>query len=132
MTVFVLWAVLSGCGRKLPPLPPEIVDPVEITRITAEGGEVDVLVRCGTAGKVVLAGKPVGSCPMCTDDLEVKDERPLDGPGEVLLVDRNPGEGDMVYRIILTSGRRTWKSPPRIVTGAHGRSRDMKEGGSEE
>ncbi|HOJ14405.1 MAG TPA: hypothetical protein PLS81_07800 [Deltaproteobacteria bacterium] len=107
----------TGCGRKLPPLPPEQVEPARISDAWYERGEVVVRVTCTVAGKVTLLGKAVGDCPQCLEGLAPKDEQTVDAPRSVELRDREPAAGPMVYRVRVVAAGGAWTGPPRIVEG---------------
>lgn len=105
-----------GCGRKLPPLPPEAPDPVEISSIRFEDGQVLARVRCNVPdAEVSLLGKPKGICPHCTDDLSVKDTAMIEKPGDTVLTDQSPQDRFMVYRMAVQYGGTRWMTPARIV-----------------
>ncbi len=108
--------LLTGCGRKLPPLPPALPDPVEVISIRFEGPLVQARVRCNISyATVQLLGKPKGLCPECTDDLEVKDKISIEKPGEFILKDEAPRSDYMVYRITEEHERTRWMTPAQIV-----------------
>ena len=114
--LFVLLVFVAGCGRKLPPLPPALPDPVEVSSVDFVGAEVVAKARCNMPdAKVVLLGKPKGICPNCTDDLEVKQELSVGEPGEVVLKDPAPQADYMVYRISAEHGTTKWMTPARVV-----------------
>lgn len=113
--IILLFAIL-GCGRKLPPLPPALPDPVEIGSLRFEGAVVEARARCNVDNaSVMLLGKPKGICPHCTDDLSVKGTVASGSPGEVVLRDQAPQSDQMVYRIAVEYGDTKWMTPVRIV-----------------
>jgi hypothetical protein len=118
-SLFIAVAILSvalGCGRKLPPLPPTLPDPVEVSSITFVGQEVIAKAQCNMQdATVLLLGKPKGLCPNCTDDLVVKHKVTLEKPGELVLKDPSPESDYMVYRIAAEHGTTKWTTPARIV-----------------
>jgi hypothetical protein len=108
--------VTMGCGRKMPPLPSALPDPVEISSIAFVGQEVIAKARCNMQdATVLLLGKPKGLCPNCTDDLVVKHKITLEKSGEVVLKDPSPESDYMVYRISAEHGTTKWTTPARIV-----------------
>lgn len=108
--------VCLGCGRKLPPLPPGLPDPVEVISIRFENDIVVAKIRCNEQGAVVaLLGKSKGICPACTDDLMKKDEQDLIEPGVVFLKDSSPDAEYMVYRVAFSKGSTSWMTDARIV-----------------
>jgi hypothetical protein len=112
----ILVLACAGCGRKLPPLPPERPDPARIVSARFEGDQVRAVVRCTVPdATVVLLGKPKGLCPHCTDDLTERQQAVCREPGEVQLTDSSPESDFMVYRVGVTSGDARWMTPPRIV-----------------
>jgi len=112
----VLLAAFAGCGRKLPPLPPALPDPVEVRSIGYEGAEVVARARCNVAGATVtLLGKPKGICPACTDDLAIKQQVTIETPGDVVLKDAVPKADYMVYRIAAEHDSSRWITPAQIV-----------------
>ncbi|HDP26474.1 MAG TPA: hypothetical protein ENN34_13705 [Deltaproteobacteria bacterium] len=112
----IIVLAVMGCGRKLPPLPPEEPDPVEIVSVDVSQGEVTVTVRCAApGGEVILLGKPNDDCPACTDDLIPKDAVDLREPGEIMLKDSSPVSEYMVYRVSLTFKSSQWLTEPRVV-----------------
>lgn len=112
----VLLIAFAGCGRKLPPLPPALPDPVEVRSMGYEGAEVVARARCNVAGATVtLLGKPKGICPACTDDLVKKQQVTIDTPGDVILKDASPEADYMVYRIAAEHDSSSWITPARIV-----------------
>ncbi len=113
--VIALVLVLAGCGRKLPPSPPEAGDPATITGVAIHDGVVVVSVTCNVAGVVSLVGKTGDDCPQCTDGLALKDEKTVEGSAGVTLEDRDPEGPEMVYRVRMRFGRVDWLSPPRLV-----------------
>jgi len=98
----LLLVIASGCGRKLPPLPPGDDDPVVIQSIEyADDQIVQARIKCTfSGGKVSLLGKPKGLCPSCTDDLREIDSAVPDKPGMVTLQDASPAAEYMVYRVM--------------------------------
>jgi len=111
-----LLIVCTSCGRKMPPLPPALPDPVELSSITFVGREVMAKAWCNLPdATVLLLGKPKGLCPNCTDDLVVKDKITLEKPGEAVLKDPSPESDYMVYRIAAENGTTKWTTPARIV-----------------
>ncbi|HQI82669.1 MAG TPA: hypothetical protein PLR71_14060 [Deltaproteobacteria bacterium] len=112
----ILVVACAGCGRKLPPLPPERPDPAEIVSMRFEGGQVLAVVRCTVPeATVVLLGKAKGLCPHCTDDLTARQQAVCRVPGEVQLTDGSPESDFMVYRVGVSYGDTRWMTPPRIV-----------------
>lgn len=112
----VLLIAFAGCGRKLPPLPPALPDPVEVRSIGYEGAEVVARARCNVAkATVTLLGKPKGICPACTDDLVVKQRVTIETPGDVVLKDIAQTADYMVYRIAAEHDSSTWITPAQIV-----------------
>jgi hypothetical protein len=108
--------ISTSCGRKLPPLPPTLPDPIEVTSIRFEGAEVMAKARCNMPdATVILLGKPKGLCPNCTDDLVVKHKITLEKSGEVVLKDPSPESDYMVYRIAAEHGTTKWTTPAQIV-----------------
>jgi hypothetical protein len=108
--------IFLGCGRKMPPLPPTLPDPVEVISITYAGHEVVAKARCNMPdATVMLLGKPKGLCPNCMDDLVVKQKMTLEKPGEVVLKDPSPESDYMVYRIAAEHGATKWSTPARVV-----------------
>ena len=62
--ILLILALSAGCGRKLPPLPPTLPDPVEVNSITFVGQEVIAKARCNMPdATVLLLGKPKGYMP---------------------------------------------------------------------
>lgn len=104
-----------GCGRKLPPLPPAPEDPVVVSAWSFTDQGVTAKVRCHTPdAKVTLLGKPQGICPQCTDDLKEK-ATIMAREGVNILIDPQPEERCMVYRVRLEKGATSYLSPARIV-----------------
>ncbi|HNU74011.1 MAG TPA: hypothetical protein PLE36_06475 [Deltaproteobacteria bacterium] len=118
-TVCLLGAVLvlcAGCGRKLPPLPPGLPDPVRIASAKFIGDEVVVEAECNVAGgNVLLLGKPKGICPSCTDDLVQKDEKPAEEAAVIRMTDPRPDEPYMVYRLAFRKGSLFWMTDAKVV-----------------
>ena len=116
LACLIVAILCSGCGRKLPPLPPAKPDPVEVISMAFDGEAVVAKAMCNIPGAVVtLLGKPKGICPHCTDDLVEKDKVSLENPGEVVLKDAEPGADYMVYRIAVEHDTTRWITEPRIV-----------------
>jgi hypothetical protein len=115
--VLVIALILcTGCGRKLPPLPPGMPDPVELVSAGFEENEVVVKARCNVPGSTItLLGKPKGLCPSCTDDLMRKDEAFVEEAGTVHLRDTAPDASYMVYRIAFSKGTLVWMTDARVV-----------------
>jgi hypothetical protein len=112
----VILALVSGCGRKLPPLPPTLPDPIQATSIKFVGNAVEARGVCNiTHATVYLLGKPKGICPICTDDLEVIDKSDVNEPGEVSLRDPEPKSDYMVYRLSAERDTQKWITDPQIV-----------------
>jgi hypothetical protein len=118
-SLFIALAILIlslGCGRKMPPLPPTLPDPVEVRSIAFAGQEVIAKAWCNMPdATVLLLGKPKALCPNCTDDLVVKQKMTLEKPGEVVLKDPSPESDYMVYRIAAEHGATKWSTPAKIV-----------------
>lgn len=114
---FLVLALGTGCGRKLPPLPPGSADPVEVVSIDfRDDGSVEAKVRCTIEGaRVLLLGKPKGLCPSCVDDLKKKDEKVSAEKGTFVLRDSNPEAEYMIYRIDLEKGTMSFLSEARVV-----------------
>lgn len=109
-------ALGAGCGRKLPPLPPGMPDPVSLVSARFVGEAVEVKARCTLEGGVVsLVGKPQGICPSCTDDLAIIDEQPVEEAGTLVLKDPAPGAPSMVYRLVFRKGTFSSMTEARIV-----------------
>jgi hypothetical protein len=110
-------ALCTGCGRKLPPMPPGKADPVEILSIDFAGdGSVEAKARCNIEGaRLILLGKPKGICPSCVDDLKKKDEKPSVEKGTVVLKDPKPEAEYMIYRIDLEKGTTSFMTGARVV-----------------
>ncbi len=110
-------ALGSGCGRKLPPLPPGQGDPVEISAIDfMDDGSVEA--RAGSSiagGKITLLGKPKGLCPSCTDDLTKRDEKVAEQKGTIVLKDPKPESDYMVYRLVFEKGTISFMTGARVV-----------------
>ncbi len=105
-----------GCGRKLPPMPPGMPDPVEIVSARFDEDRVIVEARCSiTGGTVSLLGKAKGICPACTDDLQEKAAIAVEEPGVVVLVDGSPEAPYMVYRAAYTRETTVWMTPVSVV-----------------
>jgi hypothetical protein len=114
--VLILLALIPGCGRKLPPLPPALPEPIEVISIKFEGNEVVAKASCNVArATVTLLGKPKGICPQCTDDLEVIQKVTVENPGEVTLRDAAPRSNFMVYRVAAQRDTSKWITPAQIV-----------------
>ncbi|MBN2297367.1 MAG: hypothetical protein JXM72_02170 [Deltaproteobacteria bacterium] len=116
----VFWGCMvllcMGCGRKLPPMPPGMPDPVEIVSAGFDEDRVIVKARCSiTGGEVSLLGKAKGICPACTDDLKEKDVLSSVEPGEVVLMDISPDSPYMVYRVAYKKDTTVWMTPVTIV-----------------
>jgi hypothetical protein len=113
----VTLALGSGCGRKLPPLPPGQGDPVEIEAIDfIDDGSVEA--RAGISipgGRVILLGKPKGLCPSCTDDLTRRDEKTAEQKGGIVLKDPKPEADYMVYRLLFEKGTVSFMTGARVV-----------------
>jgi len=113
MAAFVL---ASGCGRKLPPLPPTLPDPIQAISVKFAGNEVEAKGVCNVAhATVFLLGKPKGICPVCTDDLEVIDKTEVKEPGTVILKDPAPQSEYMVYRLKAERENEKWITDAQIV-----------------
>lgn len=114
--VFLL-AFGSGCGRKLPPLPPGQGDPVEIVDMDfLKDGSVEARARVFIPGSTVtLLGKPKGLCPVCTDDLTKRDVRVAEKEGVITLKDSSPESEYMVYRLVFEKGTTKFLTVPRVV-----------------
>jgi hypothetical protein len=112
-----LLALGLGCGRKLPPLPPGLGDPVEISSIEfLTDGTVEAKARVNIEGsKVTLLGKPKGLCPLCTEDLKKKDEKTAEKEGTIVLRDPSPESDYMVYRFAFEKDTTRYLTNPRIV-----------------
>ena len=111
-------ALGTGCGRKLPPLPPGKADPVEVLSVDFQkDGSVEAKVRNNIEGaRLLLLGKPKGLCPSCVDDLKKKDERVSAEKGTVILRDARPEADDyMIYRVDLEKGTTSFLSEARVV-----------------
>jgi hypothetical protein len=116
ISIILILIACAGCGRKLPPLPPAMPDPVEVLSIKFEGNEVVAKARCNVAGAtVILLGKPKGLCPACMDDLAAIQKITLTTPGEVVLKDPVPEADYMVYRITAEHDSSRWTTPAQIV-----------------
>jgi hypothetical protein len=114
--ILLILAFSVGCGRKLPPLPPALPDPIQATSIKFEGNVVEASGVCNVAhATVYLLGKPKGICPICTDDLEIIDKKEVNEPGEVSLKDREPKSDYMVYRLKAVRESEKWITAPQIV-----------------
>ena len=116
-SVSIILALASGCGRKLPPLPPGPADPVEIVSIGFQAdGSVEARVRNNVEGaRILLLGKPKGLCPSCVEDLKKKDEKVSSEKGTVILKDLKPEAEFMIYRVDLEKGTTSFLSDARIV-----------------
>jgi hypothetical protein len=116
LSILVLLALISGCGRKLPPLPPTLPDPIQVVSIRFKGDEVVAKAVCNVAHSTVyLLGKPKGICPVCTDDLEVIQKIDVEEPGEVTLKDSAPRSNYMVYRVSAQRDTSKWITDAQIV-----------------
>jgi hypothetical protein len=116
LTLCIVLLVGMGCGRKLPPLPPGLPDPVEVISIRFDNDIVVAKIRCNEQGAdVVLLGKAKGICPACTDDLREKDEQSFIEPGVIILKDSFPDADYMVYRVAFHKGSTSWMTQARIV-----------------
>lgn len=112
----IIVALVSGCGRKLLPLPPTLPDPIQATSIKFVGQKVEARGVCNVArATVYLLGKPKGICPICTDDLEIIDKIEVNEPGEVSLKDTEPESDYMVYRLSAVRDNEKWITDPQIV-----------------
>lgn len=113
----LILALGSGCGRKLPPLPPGQGDPVEIEAIGfIDDGSVEA--RAGSSipgGRITLLGKPKGLCPSCTDDLTKRDEKAAEQKGSIVLKDPKPEADYMVYRLLFEKGTISFMTGARVV-----------------
>jgi len=113
---FCIVAALIACGRKLPPKPSGLPDPIEIISMIFVDDTVRVKARINTSGgNAVLLGKTKGICPACTDDLVRKHEVYIETPGVVLMKDSHPDSMYMVYRIAFEKGESFWITEPRVV-----------------
>jgi hypothetical protein len=116
LTLCIVVLVCMGCGRKLPPLPPGLPDPVEVISIRFDNDIVVAKIRCKEQGAdVILLGKAKGICPACTDDLQKKDEQSSIEPGVIFLKDSSPDSDYMVYRVAFSKGSTSWMTQARIV-----------------
>jgi hypothetical protein len=114
--VLIVLVLASGCGRKLPPLPSTLPDPIQATSVKFVGDEVEARGVCNVArATVYLLGKPKGICPVCTDDLEVIDRIEVKEPGKVTLKDPAPQSDYMVYRLSAVRENEKWITDPQIV-----------------
>jgi len=105
-----------GCGRKLPPMPPGMPDPVEIISSGFDGDGVTIKAMCSVQGGMIrLLGKAKGICPACTDDLNEKDTKSIDSPGVVVLRDVSPESPYMVYRVAYKKDSTVWMTPVTVV-----------------
>jgi len=113
----IVLALGSGCGRKLPPLPPGQGDPIEITAIHfTDDGSVEARAESSIAGgTITLLGKPKGLCPSCTDDLTKRDEKSGGQKGRVVLKDIKPEADYMVYRIMFEKGTVSFMTGATVV-----------------
>jgi hypothetical protein len=99
LTLCIVLLVGMGCGRKLPPLPPGLPDPVEVISIRFDNDIVVAKIRCNEQGAdVVLLGKAKG--------IE---------PGVIILKDSFPDADYMVYRVAFHKGSTSWMTQARIV-----------------
>ena len=116
VTLGIMLLLCTGCGRKLPPLPPGQPDPVEIISVRFDQGIVTAKARCNVQdAAIILLGKPKGICPSCTDDLQKRDELFIDEPGVAVLKDEFPDADYMVYRIAFEKGTTSWMTQAVIV-----------------
>jgi len=118
LSIGLALALGTGCGRKLPPMPPGEADPVEIVSIDfRKDGSVEAKVRNNIEGaRLLLLGKPKGLCPSCVDDLKKKDERVSAEKGTVILKDVHPEADDyMIYRVDLEKGTTSFLSEAVVV-----------------
>ncbi len=114
--VLAALVLAAGCGRKLPPLPSTLPDPIQATSVKFVGDEVEARGVCNVAhATVYLLGKPKGICPICTDDLEVIDKTEVKEPGPVTLKDPAPQSDYMVYRLKAERETEKWITDAQIV-----------------
>ena len=114
--LIALIAAGSGCGRKLPPLPPGEAEPVTVQSMRFNDGQMNARITCNAdGGKITLLGKPQGICPNCTDDLTPRQEITGAAAGVYVLRDEKPDAVCMVYRVRMEKGETVWLSPARIV-----------------